>query len=603
MPFVAVHNRARSRLSPLLAVIALALCLPTDSRGAEVIQYGNAVQDNNYTEVWIDLINNDMGTTYASATLNIDALLGSVADHIITHNSDYSTSTRSNIYSRIFFLPRGAPNGDIANGWNTVMNNTILSITKEGLEPDVWSYGLKMRMSIDIPSPLFDYNHNGIPDVTIGQATGASNLVQNVFVASDTIGDHYPATAYPYTVITAPSGWSFTTNVVGGVSNLTITGYSGASSFLIIPDAINSIPVTAIGEGAFSSRTSLTGVSIPSSVSDIGRVSFLNCLGLSSLELANGVATIGDLTFFACTNLTSITIPASLTNLGMAVFVNNPSLQTFIVSPSNLFFSATNGILFNKTQTTLLQCPSAKTNGLSIPASVVNVGDFSFGSCVSLTSLTIPNGVTNIGTYAFYDCSHLTNAVVPASVVNIGSNAFSWSTSLTNIVFKGNPPSIALPVFDWDDALTVYYYPWTTGWTGSFGGRPTQVMPAYTQWLLNNNFSTNGISSTTNDFDNDGMLNWQEFLAGTCPTNKDDNLAITSIGSGTNAQISWLAKSNVSYQVSKSLDLLGSWLDAPTGTGTNQQALQTTPVDGLLQYADPTYAGASNGFYRVIVVP
>lgn len=603
MPFVAVHNGARFRLSLCLACIALALCQPTDSRGAQVVQYGNALQGSGNTTFAIDLINNDVGTIYQSATLDLDALLGSVADWISLHSSDinYHGKSHAQIYSQIFF----SIGGEVSTGWAGNPNGSTLEIYNDAAgDPDsdytTWrssSYngGNQNAMTLYCTLPSSALNGNIL--------TTATNMEGNVFNPSEQVGVTFHAPACPYTVITDPSGWTFTTNVVGGITNLTITGYSGASTFLIIPDAINSMPVTAIGEGAFSSRTSPVGVSIPSSVSDIGRVAFLNCLGLSSLELANGVATIGDLAFFACTNLTSITIPASLTNLGMAVFVNNPSLQTFTVSPSNQFFSATNGILFDKSLTMLIQCPANKTNGLTIPASVVNVGDFSFGSCVSLTSLTIPNGVTNIGTYAFYDCSHLTNAVIPPSVVNIGSNAFSWATRLTNIVFMGNPPAIALPVFDWDHALTVYYYPWTTGWTDTYGGRPTRINPAYTQWLLSNNFSTNGTSSTTNDFDNDGMLNWQEYLSGTSPTNDADRLAISSMGSGSNSLISWLGKSNVSYQVMRCSDLLGTWGNAASGTGTNQQSQQTATTDQILQYVDPGYAGDTNAFYRVNVVP
>lgn len=151
--------------------------------------------------------------------------------------------------------------------------------------------------------------------------------------------------------------------------------------------------------------------------------------------------------------------------------------------------------------------------------------------------------------------------------------------------------------------MTVYYYPWTIGWTDAFWGRPTQINPDYTQWLLNNNFSTNGTESTTNDFDKDGMLNWQEYLAGTSPTNISDKLAISSMGAATNtALLTWVAKSNVAYQVMKSFDLQETWGNAPSGQGTNQQSFQMAPMDGLLEYADPNYSGASNGFYRVNVV-
>jgi hypothetical protein len=583
-------------------MIALTISLPSSSQAAQVVQYGDATQDNDYTEVFIDFINNDMGTTYDSATMDIDALLGSVADHIIAHNSDYSSSTRSNIYSRIFFMPRGPPEGDVANGWYTAKSENILSFFRLGLEPDVWAYGLKMRMFIDFPSSLFDYNHDGVPDVTFGKSSSPSNLALNAFTGITDSGTPRTTSAYSYFVSTPTSGWVFTSNIINAVTNLTITGYSGSSSFLIFPDSINSLPVTAISEGAFSSVSSLVGVSIPSSIADIGRLAFANCLGLSSLTFENGVTNIGDLAFYACTNLTTVTIPASLSHLGMAAFVNISSLNSFSVSTSNQCFSSSNGILFDKSQTTLLQFPAAKTNDLSIPPTVVNLGDFAFSGCLSLKDISIPNGVTNIGFDAFYYCNNLTNAVIPASVVNIGSNAFSWSTRLTNIVFKGNPPAISLPIFDWDDALTVYYYPWTSGWGSTFGGRPTQVIPAYTQWLLNYGLATNRTEDAT-DRDGDKMLNWQEYLAGTCPTNKDDTLAITSIEGTNSSQIAWMGKSNVSYQVMKSLDLMVAWSNAPSGIWTNQQSLQTATVDGILQYTDPEYEGMTNAFYRVNLVP
>lgn len=111
------------------------------------------------------------------------------------------------------------------------------------------------------------------------------------------------------------------------------------------------------------------------------------------------------------------------------------------------------------------------------------------------------------------------------------------------------------------------------------------------------------ISSTTNDFDNDGLLNWQEYLAGTSPTNNADRLSISFMGSESNpARVSWLAKSNVSYQVMKNLDLTEAWSNAPSGIGTNQQSYQTAPMDGLLQYADPNDSITTSVFYQVNVV-
>ncbi|MEI8141031.1 MAG: response regulator [bacterium] len=67
--------------------------------------------------------------------------------------------------------------------------------------------------------------------------------------------------------------------------------------------------------------------------------------------------------------------------------------------------------------------------------------------------------------------------------------------------------------------------------------------------------------------------------------------------------ISWLAKSNVSYQVMTRSDLQQAWANASDEVESNQQSLQATHRDEFLQYADPNYAGETNPFYRVNVVP
>lgn len=445
--------------------------------------------------------------------------------------------------------------------------------------------------------------------------------------------------------------WTYSTDG----SNVTITGYTGTNGDIMIPVTISDMSVIAIGDYAFTNRTSLTGINIPYSVSTIGKLAFYFCTSLAEITLPTCVVSIGD-SAFSSSGLTNIIIPNSVTSIGAHAFNNCFKLASITMS-TNLT-SIRNGLFSQCTNLTSVTIPNSVTNiedyafnkcslltnitipnGVSsirkyvffncnsltsiiIPDSVISIGDSAFGQCYSLANITIPNGVTNIGANAFKLCSDLPSVIIPNRVSNIGSNAFDYCTSLTNVTiganitiigtnafqscfiltgvyFKGNVPAFGLNVFSNADSVLVYYYPWTLGWTNTFGERPTQVNPAYTQWLNNYGFTT----SLTNDYDNDGMFNWQEFLAGTGPTNDADRLAIASMGSGTNAQISWQAKSNVSYQVRKSLDLMGAWLDAPTGAGTTQRAFQTAPADGLMQYADPDYAGVTNGFYRVNVVP
>ncbi len=51
---------------------------------------------------------------------------------------------------------------------------------------------------------------------------------------------------------------------------ITIIGYTGAGGAVIIPGTITDLPVVSIGASAFSYCSSLTSVTIPSSVTNIG---------------------------------------------------------------------------------------------------------------------------------------------------------------------------------------------------------------------------------------------------------------------------------------------------------------------------------------------
>ena len=73
---------------------------------------------------------------------------------------------------------------------------------------------------------------------------------------------------------------------------------------------------------------------------------------------------------------------------------------------------------------------------VTIPDSVIKIGDRTFLGCSGLTSVTIPDSVTTIGNYAFIDCSGLTSVTIPASVTSIGTLAFWGCNSLTSVTIS-----------------------------------------------------------------------------------------------------------------------------------------------------------------------
>lgn len=99
----------------------------------------------------------------------------------------------------------------------------------------------------------------------------------------------------------------------------TLTSYDSAlatSTYADIPASVTdgngqTYPVTFIDDHAFDEAT-ITGVTIPDSVTALGEYSFAYCNSLSDVKLSKNLAYINDFAFASCDLLREITIPASM---------------------------------------------------------------------------------------------------------------------------------------------------------------------------------------------------------------------------------------------------------------------------------------------------
>jgi len=265
----------------------------------------------------------------------------------------------------------------------------------------------------------------------------------------------------------------FTYTITNGT--ITITGYTGYGGTVSIPSTINGLPVTSIAGGAFQNCCRLTSLTIPNGVTYIGAYAFAWCCSLASVTIPNSLTSLADHVFFS-TALTSVTIPYSVTNIESCAFascalisVTIPysvtsigsgafgctSLTTITVDPLNSVYSSVAGILFNKSQTTLLQCPGARVGNYTVPNSVTSIGDSAFGNCTSLTTVTIPDSVTNIGNEAFSGCTSLTSVAIPNSITSIETGAFSRCTSLASVTIPNSVTSIGEAAFGGSGLISV----------------------------------------------------------------------------------------------------------------------------------------------------
>ena len=91
-----------------------------------------------------------------------------------------------------------------------------------------------------------------------------------------------------------------------------------------------------LGDYAFYGCSGLTSLTLPSSVTSIGRGAFHGCWKLTSLTIPSGVTSIGYSAFRGCSGLTSLTIPSGVTSIGGYAFYGCSGLTSIYVYPENL---------------------------------------------------------------------------------------------------------------------------------------------------------------------------------------------------------------------------------------------------------------------------
>ncbi len=137
----------------------------------------------------------------------------------------------------------------------------------------------------------------------------------------------------------------------GGLIVSATKNYAGA---VVIPSQHEGQEVVGIKDGAFKDNKSITSVSIPSSVADIGSESFQGCTNLTTVVLEEGLIGIGASAFSGCTNLESVVIPFSLTIINENSFEDCMALTRIILLNSNIeiranaFFGCSNLDIFAK---------------------------------------------------------------------------------------------------------------------------------------------------------------------------------------------------------------------------------------------------------------
>lgn len=179
-----------------------------------------------------------------------------------------------------------------------------------------------------------------------------------------------------------------------------------------------------IDVSAFRNCESLREIDLPDYLTDIYMSAFRGCKSLESVKLPKTLETLESIVFEGCTSLESIYLPDSLQTIGAYMFSGCTSLREIKVAESNPSLFDIDGVLFTKEDDLIfLTCYPAGRDDTEyiIPDSIIAIDPRAF-EYAKIQSVTIPESVKAVNSYAFYGCSELESLTIPADVEYIYAN-------------------------------------------------------------------------------------------------------------------------------------------------------------------------------------
>ena len=374
--------------------------------------------------------------------------------------------------------------------------------------------------------------------------------------------------------ISTNSVTSIGNNAFEGTTNMTSCTLPNNTSFTTIPD------------NCFS-RSGLTSIIIPNSVTTIGKYAFRSNSNMTSIDIPDSVTTIGGYAFNFSMGLTSITIPDSVIIIGNNAFYGTSNM-TSCTLPNNDNFTTIPEYCFH----------SSGLTSIIIPVSVTTIGKYAFTGNSNMTSIDIPDSVTSIGDAAFYFSSQLATVTMsPDSVTSIGEYAFS-ETGLTSIILPDGVTLIGDGAFRNCSNLKSFKLPNNPNFTtipdrcfeGSLNWDSPQSIPHSVTTIGSNAFSNSGVQ-----LNNTAYLKLPPSFKNYVPYYQGTNVSETIINTNTstfstdrglvlvyNHLANYVVKNNTSHifamdrtgTASNQLDFLSSYTINENNNNNNSSGLQ-----------------------------
>lgn len=173
--------------------------------------------------------------------------------------------------------------------------------------------------------------------------------------------------------------------LVGTPSRAVINKYTGSDTRLILPETVGGYPLTNISPSAFSEYTRLEYIKLPANAWSVSAKLFAKCTSLKYID----------------------------------------------VHEDNSKMVSVDGVVYNKSMTSILAFPNGVGGSYTIADGVVSIGTYAFFECTYLSEIIMPNSVESVYREAFYRCMELDKVHMSNNLTAIDDRAFSYCDDLT----------------------------------------------------------------------------------------------------------------------------------------------------------------------------
>ena len=329
---------------------------------------------------------------------------------------------------------------DVPNGEGIVKDQTSVTISYTDEKVGVTLEAIQEITIADSVAPAITLN---VPDVTYSKTYTVSGSVSDSEsgVKSVTVnGVEAVINDSSWTAEVTLDGLSIEVVATDNANNVsqqsvvyevfTVTG-SNKYEMGYTDDIVDyNIPATFVYDGVYRKVTTLGGYMYP----DKSKCAFVSNNILETITIPDSVVTVGNFAISECINLRYVTIGNEVQSLGN--IYHCPSIVSFTVEDGNEYYITIDGIIFDKTMSTIVRYPSAKVTAgdYSIPDTVSSIRSYAFMDSTSLKSVDLKE-IASIGSHAFHN-SGLVEVTIPGTVSKIEGGSFSNCSDLEVIVIE-----------------------------------------------------------------------------------------------------------------------------------------------------------------------